>query len=236
MTASRMSLALALTALVAPSMANAQSSVEEFQLGGSAKKLSERCIRLTPAQPYLTGSAWFQEPADLTQAFEIKMSAVLGARDLQGADGIVFVFHPTMTTGFRGEGMGFAGLQPSIGVELDTYQNFHLDDPFADHVAVMSNGMSFHTEGSAVEVPNLEDGERHKVRIAWNPTTGLKVFLDDTLRASVPAERVRGVFGGVTKVFWGMTAATGRLFNNQDVCVEDMLLGAVRPLRADRAG
>ncbi|MEO0601166.1 MAG: L-type lectin-domain containing protein [Myxococcota bacterium] len=221
---------LALAALLMPSLAQAQSSIEDFQLGGSAKPLGEDCIRLTPDQPYLTGSAWFEEPVDLTQAFEMKMSLVLGKKDFDGADGIVFVFHPSMTTGFRGEGMGFAGLRPSLGIEFDTYQNYHLNDPFDDHLAIMTNGELFHAEGSTKELPNLEDGVRHKLRISWSPTSGMTIHLDDTLRGSISATRVKAVFGGNTKVFWGMTAGTGRLFNNQDVCIESMLLGArVRP-------
>ncbi|MEL6760894.1 MAG: hypothetical protein AAFP04_10880, partial [Myxococcota bacterium] len=99
--------------------AHAQSSVNEFRLGGSAVVLDDECIRLTPDGPYTTGSAWFERPVDLSEPFEVRMSIVLGDKDREGADGIVFVFHPEMSTGFRGEGMGFSGLVPSLGIEFD---------------------------------------------------------------------------------------------------------------------
>ena len=209
-------------ALLFPTVSSAQSSVRDFRLGGSAHLLDEECIRLTPDQPYASGSAWFEQPIDLDSRFEMRVQLVLGDKDLEGADGIVFVFHPAMQTGARGEGMGFAGLVPSLGVEFDTYQNLHLSDPAADHVALMTNGQRYHhaRAGGVVELDNLEDGARHPMRITWSPQSGLEVYLDDELRAAYPAEGVRGLFGEETVVYWGMTAGTGRLSNDQDVCIE----------------
>lgn len=207
------------------STAFAQDSVEDFQLGGVAQVLDKECIRLTPDQPYLSGSAWYERPVDLSKPFEMRMQLVLGDKDLDGADGIVFVFHPSMRTGFRGEGMGFAGLVPSLGIEFDTYQNFHLDDPFADHLALMTNGESFHGGGTVVELGNLEDGARHPLRIVWDPESGLRLILDGKLRATHPPAAVRAVFGSNPVVYWGMTAATGRLSNRQDVCIEKLFIG-----------
>ena len=206
-----------------------QSSVDDFRLGGSASVISADCIRLTPDEPYVSGSAWFKRPIDLKRSFEMQMSIVLGKKDDQGADGIVFVFHPSAATGFRGEGMGFAGLVPSLGIEFDTYQNRHLNDPPADHLALMTHGQRYHGEGGLgiVEVGNLEDGVRHALRISWDPRAGqLSVFLDGKLRASIRADVVKGIFGGQSVVYWGMTAGTGRLSNEQDVCLEKLFLEA----------
>jgi len=218
---------LSLAALLAPAPAIAQDSVQDFELGGVAQVLDKECIRLTPDQPYVSGSAWFEQAIDLSQPFEMRMQLVLGDKDLDGADGIVFVFHPTPRTGARGEGMGFAGLIPSLGIEFDTYQNFHLDDPFADHLALMANGRSFHGAPGAevVELGNLEDGARHPLRIVWNPKSGLTLFLDGKKRATHPAAAVRSIFGSNSVVYWGMTAATGRLSNKQDVCIEKLFMG-----------
>ncbi|MEM6732870.1 MAG: L-type lectin-domain containing protein [Myxococcota bacterium] len=207
--------------------AGAQTSIEEFQLGGSASRLNEECIRLTPDEPYVSGSAWYRAPIDLRRPFEMKMKLVLGEKDLEGADGIVFVFHPTMQTGFRGEGMGFAGLTPSLGLEVDTYQNFHLNDPAADHLALMVNGQSLHLDGQLKPIVsgNLEDGRRHPLRITWSPAEGLRVFLDQRLRATFPPDVVKSTFDSASIVYWGMTAGTGRLSNYQDVCIERVYLG-----------
>ena len=215
--------------LFLPSPSWAQTSVRDFLLGGSASVISEDCIRLTPDKQYETGSAWFKAAIDLNRRFEMELSIVLGKKDLGGADGIVFVFHPTVGTGFRGEGMGFAGLVPSLGIEFDTYQNFHLNDPAADHLALMANGQSFHLEDDdrVVKLENLEDGARHPLRITWEPKAGrLRIFLDGKLRATFPAKSVRKIFGAESTVYWGMTAATGRLSNVQDVCIEKVFLGA----------
>ncbi len=217
----------AMLGLLAASPAWAQSSVRDFELGGSAAILDDQCIRLTPDQQYDTGSAWFKTPIDLSRPFEMKLLVVLGEKDAQGADGIVFVFHPDKQTGFRGEGMGFAGLMPSLGVELDTYRNDHLGDPPNDHLAVMRNGRSFHVgEAGTVDLGNLEDGEKHPLQIAWNPETGLVIRLDGRVRGTYGPEVVTEAFDGTPTVYWGMTAATGRLSNAQDVCIEKIRISS----------
>lgn len=215
-------------ALLMPTLSFGQSSVHDFELGGSASLLGEDCIRLTPDKQYASGSAWFKQPIDLRRPFEMEVSLVLGEKDLAGADGIVFVFHPKKTTGWRGEGMGFAGLAPSLGIEFDTYRNLHLSDPVADHLALMADGQTFHGPGSLglVELKNLEDGARHPLRIVWDPKAGkLLIFLDDKLKGTFPGAILKSIFGEQTEVYWGMTAATGRLSNYQDVCIERLFLG-----------
>lgn len=222
---------LAFAALLAsPTLAQAQHSIRDFQLGGTASVLNRECVRLTPDEPYITGSAWMKKPVDLSQPFEVRVSVVLGEKDEEGADGIVFVLHPSMRQGFRGEGMGFSGLVPSVGIELDTYQNLHLGDPVADHLALMTHGERAHVGAATavVELPNLEDGARHPMRIAWNPTAGaLRVYLDNTLQGTVPGEVLTRAFGPGATVYWGFTAATGRLSNAQDVCLDQKLLSAL---------
>lgn len=222
-----------LTALLTTfTAAPAQSSVHHFVLGGSAYILNDECIRLTPDVPYLSGSAWYKKALDLNLAFEMVISIVLGEKDLEGADGITFVFHPAMRTGFRGEGMGFSGLSPSLGIEFDTYQNFHLNDPAADHLAFMVNGRPFHAVGPTrrpLELANLEDGARHRLRITWNPEAQqLDVYLDQNVHTTYSGNLVQQVFGGNPWVYWGFTAATGRLSNYQDVCIEKLVFAQVK--------
>ncbi|CAH1000273.1 hypothetical protein LEM8419_01423 [Neolewinella maritima] len=222
-------LSLALLLSLAPALA-AQNSVQEFRLGGVARILNEECIRLTPATPYVTGSAWFQNPMDLEYPFELTVDLVLGENNDLGADGIVFVFHPTMQTGYRGEGMGFAGLYPSLGIEFDTYQNIHLGDPVEDHVAVMVHGQLHHGRSLAgpTSVPNLENGGKRPLTVSWSPgTQTLQVTLDGELRASYTGDIIANVFGGNSKVYWGATAATGRKMNFQDVCIRKLVYALV---------
>ena len=200
----------------------AQIGVEDFDLGGSASVVSRDCIRLTPDVPYVSGSAWLRRPIDLRRPFELSMSVVLGDKNEQGADGIVFVLHPQPKTGFRGEGLGFAGLAPSLGVEIDTYRNLHLDDPVSDHLAVMRDGASFHGPSSVavVELGNVEDGRRHPFRVSWDPEAGRLRIRFDSQRVDVPGLELERAFGGRTRLHWGITAGTGRLSNAQDVCFD----------------
>lgn len=222
--------ALALLLILLPPALPAQSSVQEFKLGGVARVLNDECIRLTPATPYVSGSAWFQNPMDLAYPFELTVDLVLGENDELGADGIVFVFHPTMQTGYRGEGMGFAGLYPSLGIEFDTYQNFHLGDPAGDHVAIMPHGQLHHGRSlvGPVAVPNLENAAKRPLTVSWDPGQQLlNVTLDGELRASYSGDIVAEFFGGNSKVYWGATAATGRKINFQDVCIRKLVYAMI---------
>ena len=222
----RLSLHTAVSLLIGCSALAAQSSVRDFNLGGSAQIISEECIRLTPDMTYISGSAWYKRAIDLNLPFEMHINLVLGEKDGEGADGIVFVFHPTPRTGFRGEGMGFAGLRPSLGIEFDTYRNYHLNDPAADHIAVMPNGQAFHAFGLVrpVELPNLEDGAWHPLRIIWDPKARqLSIYLDQQLRLTYTGDLVNEIFGGNPMVYWGATAATGRLSNYQDICIKKLV-------------
>ena len=71
--------------------ATAQLNIQDFELGGSATKLNEQCIRLVPDLPYDSGSAWYKKAIDLNAPFEMKVCLILGCKDDEGADGIVFV-------------------------------------------------------------------------------------------------------------------------------------------------
>lgn len=205
----------------------AQFNIEDFRLSGTATKLNDQCIRLVPDFQYVSGSAWYEKPIDLSVPFQMEVCLIFGEKDLDGADGIVFVFHPRVAiTGWRGEGMGFSGLRPSLGIEFDTYLNYHLADPEEDHIAVMANGQTHHYASLVppVKVGNLEDGERHIMRITWDPTENLlQVFMDNDQKVAFTGDIVNGIFGGNPVVYWGVTAATGRLSNNHEICIKKLL-------------
>jgi len=217
--------------LCGASVLAAQSNVEDFKLGGAARILDDECIRLTPDVQFASGSAWYEKAIDLNQPFELTVCLVLGTRDELGADGIGFVFHPTMRTGYRGEGMGFAGLYPSLGIEFDTYQNYHLADPEADHVAVSVNGQPHHYASivSPVPVPNLEDGQKHLLWINWDPIDKeLVIQLDGTERVRLAEDIVANIFQNNPTVYWGVTAATGRKMNYHDICIKKLVFAEAK--------
>ncbi len=199
--------------------ATKDAAADRFVLGGAAEAVDGRCIRLTPDAPWLSGSAWSSTPLDLDAPFDLEMALTFGDKDDSGADGIVFALTPSPRTGWRGEGIGFAGMGTSLGIELDTYQNHRENDPSADHLALVVNGSVRHAAGDVVELPNLEDGRPHEFRVRWSPEEDtLEVFLDGELRATYPGSIVQDVFGATKTVFWGLTAGTGRKSNQHDVC------------------
>lgn len=234
-----MRLVILLFSLFCSSFSFGQISIEDFRLSGAAQEISETCIRLVPDVQYSSGSAWYKYPINLNEPFEMEICLMLGEKDEDGADGIVFVFYPQMmNTGFWGEGMGFAGLRPSLGIEFDTYTNYHLNDPIEDHLAIMTNGQISHY-GNITEpvlLNNLEDGERHRMRILWNPLEQLlDVYLDDDLKSQLSGDLVGDLFRGNPSVYWGVTAATGRLSNNHEICIKKLLFTKVEDPKVNTA-
>ena len=204
-----------------------ESNLEkDYAILGGAEVLDDRCVRLTPDARWASGSAWAKAPVNLDEPFDVEVSLRFGNKDGLGADGIVFVLTTSPRTGWRGEGIGFAGLRNAVGIELDTYQNRHRGDPAADHLALLLNGVVHRNGSHVVEVGNLEDGRAHALRVTWTPKAKtLAVALDGERVATFPGAAVRDRLGA-GPVYWGFTAATGRKTNAHDVCVADRAVAA----------
>ncbi len=220
--------------------ASAQNQIPQFQVNGNATQLNDLCYRLTNQQMSQSGSIWCLDQIDLNNSFDVTISVNLGCIDDNGADGLVFGFQPVSTNvGTLGGGLGFEGIAPSVGIEFDTYQNGNPNnDPFYDHVAIMSNGVLNHSSPNNLAGPiqasssnaNIEDCNDHLVRVIWDAaTTTLSVYFDCVLRLSYTDDIVNNIFGGDGNVFWGFTAATGALFNEQSVCLLDASFFEVTP-------
>ena len=199
----------------------------QFHFNGSARSLGDRCYQLTPASNGQVGSIWDTAKIDLTKSFDANLDVFLGCKDADGADGIVFGFQPISTSiGQQGEGMGFGGVSPSIGIEMDTYQNFNRGDPSYDHIAIIKNGDITHSSGNTLAGPasigtngNVEDCQKHSLRVKWDATSKkLQVWFDCALKLTYTGDIVNDIFGGNPFVFWGFTAATGGANNEQNVC------------------
>ena len=120
---------------------------------------------------------------------------------------------------------GFGGLTPSLGIEIDTYQNYHLMDPAEDHVALMRDGIVHHYSSleGPVTVGNLEDCQEHVLRINWEPDNyRLTIMLDGQSILTHNIHLVRDIFQGKSEVYWGLTAATGKKTNLQEICFEQL--------------
>jgi gliding motility-associated-like protein len=199
----------------------------QFHLNGAAQQSNDSCWVLTTEGFSQVGSIWNQDKISLNESFQVIMELYFGCKDSDGADGILFGFQPLSTSiGQSGEGIGFQGVAPSLGIEFDTWQNGNLNDPNYDHIAICKNGVLNHASGNNLAGPvqasssqNIEDCQWHKLRVNWDaPSQTLEVWFDCQKKLSYTADIVNDIFNGNPNVFWGFTAATGGAFNLQQVC------------------
>src|SRR5882724_9120609 len=101
-----------------------------YIINGSAHQENCNCYTLTDDQLTQSGSVWNKYKIDLTQSFDFNFSVYLGCKNDSGADGIAFVLQPISTSiGTTGQGLGFQGVNPSIGIPIDTWRNPDFSDP-----------------------------------------------------------------------------------------------------------
>lgn len=202
----------------------------QYILNGDAVNIGGTCYRLTHEATNLAGSVWYESLISLDEDFDINFGINLGDLDVNGADGIYFVLQPVSTgLGATGGGMGYEGISPSVGVEFDTYQNGIYGDPAYDHIAIQSDGVLDHASAYNLAAPvqiisgvdNAEDGMEHYVKITWDAASQtLSAYVDCDLRVSYTGDIVSDIFGGDPNVYFGFTAGTGALYNNQIVCFD----------------
>ena len=198
----------------------------QYILNGAAEQVSCNCYTLTKPQLTQSGSVWNANKINLQQSFDFWFNVYLGCNDSPGADGIVFMLQPLSTSiGTSGAGMGFAGVNPSIGIALDTYLNTDIGDPDYDHISIQANGNILHTGDLAGPVPassssnNIEDCQWHRLRISWDANTQwLRAYLDGVLRVEKQVDLVGTIFNNDPLVYWGFSGATGGEVNLQQFC------------------
>lgn len=204
---------------------------------GDAQALGNDCYRITSDQEWELGAVWFNETLDLNQSFTIDVEVNLGDTDADGADGIVFVMQTVgpSAIGAAGGGLGFEGFNPSFGVEIDTWQNGDVGDPFQDHVAFLRDGINNHNApyfNLAGPVPartdgaNIEDGQPHQFRLDWDAAAQQLVFYFDCAeRLTYNVDLVDELFNGQNSVWWGFTGSTGGSSNEQVACITSSAIG-----------
>ena len=205
---------------------------EDFRTATDAIHKGGACFQLTYEHEWSSGSIWYKKPISLQEPFEMEMDIMLGCKDEDGADGMVFVFHPEpIANGYRGEGMGFGGLIPSLGIEIDTWENEHLGDPPQDHIALLQQGSvsHFYNLKGPIPVPNLETCKANRFKITWNPRKKvLSISINGKSYLTYQGDIIEEVFFGGSKVYWGVTSATGRYHNRHEICFRK--LDFVQPL------
>jgi hypothetical protein len=154
-------------------------------------------IRLTPSGPGKAGSIWFRDDVPVNNGFDTYFTFQISDHSkectvhkdqyfsqrhhrtcsVRGGDGFAFVIQndATNTAALGGNGgqMGFGGLQNSLAIAFDTWQNPG-DDVFGvDHVSFQSRGRADSNDGldagllGIPRIAELADGAVHLVRIAY---------------------------------------------------------------------
>jgi uncharacterized repeat protein (TIGR01451 family) len=198
-----------------------------WTVNGSASDLTiPGCVLLTPDQTWLASSAWRNDRIDLGQSFDKTFKVFLGNHD--GADGIVFAVQNAgyNALGNYGEALGHYPISPSVGVEIDTYQNS--GEPSYDHIAVGSGaGMPLASPVQArADSPDVEDGLEHDMRVIWNAVTKeLDTHFDGSERLIHRQDLIQQHFNGVSAVIYGFTSGTGGASNLQYFCETELCYG-----------
>ncbi len=213
--------------------------LSQYILNGNATQDSCNCYTLTQPVNEQSGSVWQSTKINLNDSFDFSFKVYLGCIPT-GADGIVFILQQSDTSiGIEGEGLGFEGISPSIGISLDTYQNSDLNDPTYDHISIQADGVVKHGNDLAGPVPaspagnNIKDCQWHDVRIKWDPSTHiLSAYFDGVFRLSAQKDLVATVFGNDPMVYWGFSGSTGGFNNLQKFCTP-LVSGAGTDLTAN---
>ena len=209
------------------------SSTAGLNLGGNASKVGN-VLRLTPALNGQSGTSWTTAKVHVadgfTSDFDFRFTAQGG---LGAADGITFAIQNSgaTATGISGGSLGYEGIDHSLVVEFDTWNNgAFFGDPDNNHVAVHSAGAEANSPrdttrlGSAASLGAdlvMADGAVHHARVSYDPADGgsLAVFVDDMadpkLTVPVDLDDKLGLSDGTA---WaGFTSATGAGYENHDL-------------------
>jgi hypothetical protein len=180
-------------------------------------------------------SAWYGQQVSVTGGFAVGFSFNLNTcAGISCADGFAFVIQNaaagTAAIGDFGGYLGYsessnsAGIENSLAIEFDTFQNFDFSDPNANHVAVQSCGTAPNTADHATcnlslnaTLPiTLTDGANHNVRIAYTPGR-LLTTIDGVLVMNTPVDlsTLLNLPNGTAYV--GFTAGAGSGGENSDI-------------------
>ncbi len=167
--------------------------------------------------------------------FAVRMSDPAGIRDADGsgADGMVFVLaNRSGALGSGGQGIGYQGIGPSVGVELDTYFNSG-SDPNGNHVGINVGG-NIRSIASQPYPQRFNDGDDWYGWIDYDATTDtLEVRISDrdrrptapTLSATVDVLAALGQ----NEAYAGFTAGAASATNKHDVLFWRMSWGDQSP-------
>ena len=228
-----MPLLVAVTVLALPASSGAVrlnypdfSSTQDLDLNGTAEATSD-LIRLTDSQGGEEGTVFTNDRVlNPSKSFKTDFEFNIHSGSLNPADGIAFLIHreSSSSVGGGGGGMGYNGIDPSVAVEFDLFENPGAD-PDGNHVGVTLNGEHEVHEASGVPAFDLYGGPRR----AWvkysAKTKRTKVFVSDTdAKPDDPIinhkKNLNSVLDGKSRV--GFTSATGGDYSTADLLSWDL--------------
>jgi hypothetical protein len=211
------------------------SSTAGLQLNGSAAQ-SGNVLRVTPAidnkggSVFSTNAVSLANNASFSTAFSFRFTnpdrGFCDNTPVCGADGLVFVVQTVSNSvGGVGGGIGYFGLQKSVGIEFDTWNNGgdpRIQDINSNHVGVNVNGSLKSLLSVPVTEADLNGGD---VWNAWIDYDGSSknIELRLTRGADRPANALMSFTRDLaadlqsTQAFFGFTSGTGLSNANHDL-------------------
>ena len=202
------------------------SSTAGLKLNGNAHTVGN-ALRLVDASPTGGGSAFTTSLTPLgnlssfSTYFQFRITGSGGAQG--GADGLVFVVQAVNNNvGGAGGGLGYQGINNSIGIEFDTFDNGNgfFADPNGNHVGIDRNGAFL--PRTAIEPVDFNNGSVWNVWIDYNGVTnGLEVRWSQSLVRPVGAQLTDNLdlpaILGQNSAYLGFTAGDAAGFGNHDI-------------------
>ncbi len=208
------------------------SDVSDLTINNDAAQVGN-VLRVTPALDSQAGSAFSTTTVSLSAdaSFSTFFQFQFTDPDLLfcdspttcGADGLVFVVQTVgNNVGGAGGGIGYAGIDDSVGIEFDTWNNGFVDNNSSNHVGINIDGSQSSTALAEVTEADMNDGDVWNAWVDYDGST-------DTLEARLTRDADRpasalvslnldlpGILG-VTDAFMGFTSGTGASHANHDV-------------------
>ena len=160
------------------------SDLSALQLNGNALQ-SGSSLRLTPDLGNARGSVFLKNAIALTPSTSFSTQFQFqfgGTQGTNGADGMAFVIQGGTATaiGTAGGNLGYAGINNSMAIKFDTYQNSEYGDVNNNSVGLLLNGQMRSIAQSAVSL-DLNSGAAINAWVEYSATTQrLNVYLSET--------------------------------------------------------
>lgn len=206
------------------------SSVAGLTLNNNAAQVGN-VLRVTPAGYYKSGSAFststvsLASNASFSTFFQFRFTSPGGACDGQGcgADGLVFTVQTVgNNVGGAGSGIGYAGINHSVGIEFDTWNNGGGDHNSSNHIGIDINGNVNSTVLAEVTEADMNAGDIWNVWVDYDGSTNLleaRMNRSGVRPTNAILSLTRNLAAdlGTTNAFVGFTSGTGAAFANHDI-------------------